>query len=93
MRMIINEGGINWEWFTILDIVPTGVKIILHDRFHKGEALPDYIQREQIIHPEYYHEQIWKEKGNRTAVAYNVPGIGWRKIINPKYIFGYLKQD
>jgi hypothetical protein len=91
--MIVNEDGINWCHFTELKVANDGVEIISKTRLHKVEysEWPEKYKK-ALYHPEYYHSNIWKEDEKRTALEYNVPGIGWRKIINPKHIFDYYEK-
>jgi len=90
--MLINEGGINWTWFTRIRIEPDDtVTILEHYRKHNTEEFTAD-EKNAIRHPEYYHDKIWEEGKDRVAIRYNVPGLGWRLIKNPKYIFDYKKK-
>ncbi len=92
--MLINEGGINWTWFTKIRIEPDDtVTILEHYRKHNSEEFTSE-EKSAIHHPEYYGSNIWKEKKEgRIAIKYNVPELGWKVISNPKYIFGYEKDE
>jgi len=91
-EMLINEGGINWTWFTRIKIEPDDtVTILEHYRRHNSEEFTTD-EKNAIHHPEYYGSNIWEEGKDRIAIKYNVPNIGWKLISNPKYIFGYEKE-
>ncbi len=91
-EMIINEGGINWTWFTRLRMEPDDtVTILEHYRKHNTEEFTQD-EKNAIRHPEYYHQSTWEEGEGRVATKYNVPGLGWKTISNPKYIFSYKKE-
>ena len=83
------EGGINWRWFTELAVSDNGVTIIKNWRIHLDNS--HLFPKDAIQHPQYYHQSIWRESedGKRTALAYNVPDIGWLPILNPKYVGSY----
>lgn len=91
-EIVINEGGINSTWFTILRIEPDDtVTILEHYRKHNSEEFtPD--EKGATHHPEYYGSNIWEEGEGRIAIKYNIPNIGWKIISNPKYIFDYKKE-
>jgi hypothetical protein len=90
-EMLINEGGINWNWFTRLRIESDDTVIILeHYRKPLGEFTAE--EKDAINHPEYYGRDIWNEAEGRIAIKYNVPRIGWKVIKNPEYIFSYTKK-
>ena len=86
--MIVSEGGMNWCWFTELEVSEDGksVKIIRYWRMH-NENMDKW--PESINHPEHWHQSIWKEDKDRNALEYNVPGTGWLPISNPDHIFKY----
>jgi hypothetical protein len=85
---LICEGGINWNWFTKLEVLDSGVRIIWHDRFHKCEPVPfEWSQVEH--HPKYHGWEMWKEDDKRNILEYYVPEVGWMMVLNPKYIFDY----
>lgn len=89
--VLINEGGINWSWFTRIRLNDDDtVTILRFYRKHKGNY-PDWTEDEKKakMHPGYYAVVIWKEDEKRTALKYNVPGLGWKEIRNKKYIFDY----
>ena len=87
--MVVCEGGINWNWFTVFEEVgEEAVRILWHDKIHKGSELPSFLLG-SIDHPNYYHRDIWDEDEQRVALRYNVPGKGWRRIVNPRYVFDY----
>ncbi len=90
MEQIVNEGGINWCWFTefVVNEDDNTVTIIRTYRLHKGEIWPER-NVDAPSHPVYHSSGIWKELEDRTAVEYYVPDRGWMKIANPKYIFDY----
>lgn len=91
-EMLINEGGINWTWFTRIRIEPDDtVTILEHYRRHNSEEFTTD-EKNAIRHPEYYGSDKWEEGKGRVAIRYNVPEIGWKLISNPKYIFGYEKE-
>lgn len=91
-EMLINEGGINYTWFTRIRIEPDDtVTILEHYRKHNTEEFTTD-EKNAIHHPEYYGSNIWEEGKGRIAIKYNVPNIGWKLISNPKYIFGYEKE-
>lgn len=85
--MIISEGGINWCWFTEIIVEDNGVTIVRHWREHREgwKTFP----KDAIQHPGYWHTSIWKEGEGRIALEYFVPGIGWKTILNPQFIFSY----
>jgi hypothetical protein len=87
--MLINEGGINWAWFTNLEVHEDGVVIISRYRVHKYDMEWTQAEKDAIRHPHYYHETIVKEDDKRTALEYFVPEKGWMKIKNPMHIFKY----
>ncbi len=91
-EILINEGGINWTWFTRLRIEPGDTVTILENyRKHNDEEFTTE-EKNAIHHPEYYGSNIWEEGEGRVALKYNVPGLGWKIINNPKYIFEYTKE-
>lgn len=100
--VVFSEGGINWCWYTKLTIhEDRTVTILRHWREYKGEIYsPD--AKTSIPHPNYYHEQVWKEcgAGNRIAEAYWIGERywdtqdaerkgSWYPIRNSAYIFSY----
>jgi hypothetical protein len=92
-EILINEGGINWTWFTRIIIEPDEtVTILEHYRKHNSE---EFTQDEKgaTHHPEYYGSDKWEEGKGRVAIKYNVPGLGWKVINNQKYIFDYKKEE
>jgi hypothetical protein len=92
-EIIINEGGINSTWFTRIRIEPDEtVTIVEHYRRHNSEEFTSE-EKNAIHHPEYYGSNIWEEGKGRVAIKYNVPGLGWKLINNPKYIFDYKKEE
>ena len=93
-EIMVNEGGINSTWFTRIRIEPDDtVTILEHYRKHNSEEFTAD-EKNAIRHPEYYGRNIWEEKEEgRIAVKYNVPNLGWKSIKNPKYIFGYKKEE
>lgn len=91
-EMLINEGGINWTWFTRIRIEPDDTVTILE--FYRRHNSEEFTAEEKnaIRHPEYDHSGKWEEGKGRVAIRYNVPELGWKLISNPKYIFGYEKE-
>jgi len=86
MIRVFREEGINWDWFTILDLREDGtVFILLHNRLHKDRHVrPEYLKQAEL------NRHCWKEKEpGRIAIAYSIPGMGWCKIENQRYIFSY----
>lgn len=91
-EMLINEGGINWNWFTRIRIEPDNtVTILEHYRKHLSEKFTAE-ENNAIRHPKYYGSDMWEEGKGRVAIKYNVPELGWKLINNPKYIFSYEKE-
>jgi hypothetical protein len=92
--LLINEGGINWRWFTRIKLNPDGTVTILENYRRHLDETPYWTDEEKkaMSHTEYYGANIWKEEPGRVAIEYNIPGIGWRKITNPKYIGDYGKN-
>lgn len=92
-EILINEGGINWTWFTRLRVEPDDtVTILEHYRRHNSEEFTTE-EKNAIRHPKYYGSDIWEEGIGRVAIKYNVPELGWKLIANPKYIFDYKKEE
>jgi hypothetical protein len=91
-EILINEGGTNHTWFTRIRMEPNDtVTILEHYRRHNSEEFT--VDEENAIHhPEYYGSNVWEEGEGRMAIKYNVPGLGWKLISNPKYIFDYVKD-
>ena len=89
---IYNEGGMNWAWFTKLRIVgDRAVRILKYWRLHKDEEWPEECMKAPY-HPAWHHSEKWKETGaSRIATEYNLPDLGWCRIVNPKYIFDYIE--
>ena len=91
-EMLINEGGINWTWFTKIRIEPDDTVTILgHYRKHNSEEFTAD-EKSAIHHPKYYGSEMWEEEKGRVAIRYNVPELGWKLISNPKYIFDYKEE-
>ncbi len=91
-EMLINEGGINYTWFTRIRIEPDDtVTILEHYRKHNTEEFTTD-EKNAMPHPEYYGSDIWEEGVGRVAIKYNVPKLGWKLINNMKYIFDYGKE-
>jgi hypothetical protein len=87
--MLVKEGGINWCWFTRLEMEGELVRILEHYRIHKVDDEFTEEEYEAESHPNYYHVHIWRECENRVATHYYIPGVGWKEIVNPQYIFSY----
>lgn len=91
-EILINEGGINWTWFTRIRIEPDDTVTILENyRKHNTEEFTAD-EKNAIRHPEYYGSDKWEEGKGRVAIRYNVPGLGWKLISNPKYVGDYGKE-
>lgn len=91
-EMLINEGGINWTWFTRIRIEPDDAVTILENyRKHNTEEFTTD-EKNAINHPEYDYSDKWEEGKGRVAIKYNVPGLGWKLISNPKYVGDYEKE-
>lgn len=91
-EILINEGGINWTWFTRIRLEPDDtVTILEHYRKHNTEQFTTE-EKNVIRHPKYYGSDMWEEGKGRVAIRYNVPELGWKLISNPKYIFDYTKE-
>jgi hypothetical protein len=89
-KLTFCEGGINWSWYTELELnTDDTVTILAHYRVHNGDAG----HPECTPHNGYYRQEIWREStdGKRTALAYHVPTIGWRTIRNQQNVFSYSK--
>lgn len=90
--MLINEGGINWTWFTRIKIEPDDTVTILENyRKHNSEEFTTE-EKNAIRHPEYDYSGKWEEGKGRIAIRYNVPELGWKLISNPKYVGDYGKE-
>jgi hypothetical protein len=88
-ELLINEGGINYTWFTRIKIEPDyTVTILEHYRKHNSEEFTTE-EKNAVYNP---YSDIWEEGLGRIAIKYNVPEIGWKIINNPKYIFDYQKE-
>ena len=93
-NMIINESGMNWNWFTELEVnqAQDGVTILDNYRLHRfNDAWPEK-NLKALHHPNYYHETIWKKSKDGIALEYFVPDIGWLPILNPKKLIEYDKS-
>jgi hypothetical protein len=91
-KIIFSEGGINWNWYTELTInADNTVTIHRHWRLHRYDESQGALNHpaNAIAHPHFYHDSIWQEDDNRTALEYYIPNSGWKKIQNPQHIFAY----
>lgn len=101
-KMIIAENGINWTWYTHLEIVaepvynvsPGRCRILAHYRLHNtksaqgaGKHPIDAIASAAYLDP-------WTESTDdkRTALRYRVPGGPTYMIVNPQNIFSYERN-
>lgn len=91
--MLIKTDSINWCWFVryYLNADET-VEIVSHYRKHKYEGEWTEEEKNAPMHPNYYGDQQIKEDDKRTAIEFFVPGLGWRKISNPKNVFSYKEE-
>lgn len=90
IEKIYDEGGINWSWYTMLQLHDNKtVTILKHWRLHKFN--PDQGSESHPANAETNIGQVWRETNDRTATHYNIPLLGWHEITNPKYIFDYNK--
>lgn len=91
-ELLINEGGINYTWFTRIRIeLDLTVTILEHYRKHNSEEFTAD-EKNAIHHPKYDDSDIWEEGLGRIAIKYYIPEIGWKLINNPRYIFDYGKE-
>lgn len=91
-EMLINEGGITWTWFTRIKIESDDTVAILDNyRKHNTEEFTAD-EKNAVRHPTYDYSDKWEERKGRIAIRYNVPGLGWKLISNPKYVGDYGKD-
>ncbi len=91
-EMLINEGGINWTWFTRIRLEPDDTVTILENyRRHNTDEVFTDEEKHAKSHPNYEGSNIWKETKGRIAIEYFVPKLGWKIINNQKYVGDYGK--
>ena len=93
---IFREDGINWAWFTELNIIDEDrVEIVAHHRLHYNDY-DDWLQKykDAKVHPGYHGtDRMRCSEERRILTHYNLPidnnKCKWYEVTNPKNVFKY----